>query len=181
MKKLLLVLLPAFLLAGCMPEPTESASEPPAKSYSVVLDPTSSTLTTDESSETLTVTLKAKEDENITYQIEIGAPCYLKAVKGTSFQEMVMKQNGYFKPISNYKVSIVRCDIFEGKGINYEVYNNVEATNDKLEPKKSSATPIYIEDNGAVYDYEVNNNEWLIRNVLVNKPAFYSVTIFFEV
>ena len=181
MKKILLTLLPLFVLASCAEEPSTSASEPPHGSYSVVLDVESSTLTTEDSTEAKVVTLKAKENEAITYQLEIGSPCYTKTVKGTSFQEIIMKNGGYFKAISEYKVSVLRCDIFEGKGVNYEVYASGEATGEALEKKGSSATPVYPEDSGAVYDYEVNANSWLIRNSSVNKPAFYSVTIFFEV
>ncbi len=181
MKKLLFTLLPLFLLGGCAQEPTTTASEPPHGSYSVVLDVESSTLTTEDSTEAKVVTLKAKENEAITYQLEIGSPCYTKTVKGTSFQEIIMKNGGYFKAISQYKVSLLRCDIFEGKGVNYEVFNSLDASTSALEKKASTATPIYPEDSGAVYDYEVNAEGWLIRNVSANKPAFYSVTIFFEV
>lgn len=180
MKKFLLII-PALFLAGCVSEPTETASEPPVNSYSVVLDTTSSTLTSDDSTEAITVTLKAKENQNVTYQLEIGAPCYTKQVKDTEFTEIVMKQNGYFKSVSNYKVSLIRVDFFNGKGINYEIYNNVSATGEQVPAKNSTVQPVYPEDNGKVFDYEIGGNEWLIRNTSVYKPAFYSVTIFFEV
>lgn len=180
MKKVLIIL-PLLLLAGCAKEPSETASEPPINSYSVVLDVPSSTLTTEETTSPITVSLKAKEDQNTTYTLEIGAPCYEKQVSGTDYHEMVMKQNGYFKSISNYKVSLLRLDIFAGKGVNYEVYNNHQAEGNVIEAKNSTATPIYPEDNGKVYDYEINGKEWFIRNNSVYKPCFYSVTIFFEV
>ena len=180
MKKLLLVFVP-FLLIGCAKEPTSNPSQVPPTSYSVTLNPTTSTLTSDDSSETFTVTLKANEDQSVTYQVEIGAPCYIKQVQGTSYHEIIMKNGGYFKSISTYKVNKVSCDIFEGKGVNYEVFSNTDASGDPLEKYASDMTPTYAEDQGAVYDYNINANQWLIRNNSAYKPAFYAVTIFFEV
>lgn len=179
MKRLLLIL--PLLMCGCASEATSTATLPDKTLYSVTLDAANSTLSETESSEAISLSLKAKENENIIYELEIGSPCYVKQVQGTSYSEIVMKNNGYFKSVSNYKVSLIRCDIYEGKGINYEIYNSHSEFSNQVERKNSTANPIYPEDNGAVYDYEMNSSEWLIRNVSVYKPAFYSVTIFFEV
>lgn len=184
MKKVLLVLaLPILLTVGCAPEAKGQLPPPPAGSYTVVLDASSSKLTKDDSSAAYTVELKTLENESVTYKVEIGAPMYLKDVSdGTkTYTEMIVKPGAYFKSKSNYTVSRIRCDIYEGRGINYEVHNKANGSGTKLEEHKSDVTPVYAADSGAVYEYEVNANEWSITNPTNYKPAFYSVTIIFEV
>jgi len=181
MKKLhLLVLSTLFALTGCAGEAGDTLPTPTGN-FSVELNPANSGLTSDDSTETKLVTLTSKENEEVTYQIEIGFPCYLKTLKENNLQEIIVKNGAYFKSVSTYRVSVVRVDIFEGKGINYNVYNNVEGSGEALERHASTATPVYPEDSGAVYDYQVDANGWSITNNSNNKPAFYSVTIFFEI
>lgn len=178
-RKLFLVIVPTLMMVGCAKEPGNPLSPPPAGSYSVVLDATSSLLTTDDSTKPFTVSLKAEENEEVTYDIEIGNPCYLKSVG--SLYEIVVRGGAYFKSVSKYDVSLIRCDIYEGKGINYKVFNNNKGTGSALEAHKSEVDPIYPDDSGAVYEYEINSKGWKIVNDTNYKPAFYSVTIFFEV
>ena len=170
-----------LMVVGCAKEPGKELPPPSPESYTVVLDPTSSTLTGEDSNSEITVSLKAKEDESITYDVKIGYPCYLKTVQGTNYQEIIMKNGGYFKSASSYKVSRILCDIYGGKGINYTVHNTADGSGTALEYHESSVTPTYPEDDGFVYEYEVEANEWSVRNNSMNKPAFYSVTIVFEV
>ena len=178
-KSLLLIMIPSLLVVGCAKEPGAPLPPPPAGSYSVVLDATSSLLTKADSDKAYTVHLKAQENENVTYDVEIGSPCYLKTVG--NFTEIIVKTGAYFKSVSKYDVSLVRCDIFAGKGINYSVYNNDQGTGTALEYHESTVAPVYPEDSGAVYEYEINSTGWKIANDGNFKPAFYSVTIFFEV
>ncbi len=168
------------LLAGCAPEPKEKLPDVPSGSYTVTLEPTSSTLTSDDSTGPITVTLSAKEDSSVKYQVEIGAPCYIKTVD--SYQEIIVKQNAYFKSISNYKVNRIICDIYEGKGINYSVFNKADGSGTALEKHSSTIPPVYPEDSGAVYEYDLNNStEWSVRNSSSSRPGFYSVSIVFTV
>ena len=180
MKKLLVILPVVIMLAGCAPEAEDPLPAIPAGTYSVVLDANSSTLTTDDSTEPLQISLQAKENSEVTYEVEIGAPCYLKTVDG--YTEMIVKQGAYFKSKSSYKVNRLICDIFEGKGINYEVHDKADGSGNALERHESSITPVYEADSGAVYEYDLNSStEWSITNSTKNKPAFYSVTIIFVV
>lgn len=182
MKKLLFIL-PILLLSSCAKEPTEKLPDPPAGSYTVFLDGFASHLTSEDSAAPISVTLVALEDERVTYELEIGAPAYLKEVSdGTNtYQEMVFKSGAYIKSVSNYQVSKIACDIYEGKGINYDVYNNAEGTGEALEEYASSLEPTYPEDSGAVYEYDIENTSWSIRNNSSYKPAFYAVYIYFEI
>ena len=177
MKKLLFVL-PALLLVGCAPAAERQLPPVDPTSYTVKLDASNSTLTADDSTGAIQVELKAQEDESIVYKLEIGAPCYIKTVD--SYQEIIMKGGAYFKSVSSYKVSRLICDIYEGKGINYEVHNKADGSGEALARHESSIEPVYEEDSGAVYEYEVNSTEWSITNTTNYKPAFYSVTIVFE-
>ena len=182
MKKLfLLSIIPALLVVGCAKDPGKPLPPPSPESYTVVLTPTNSMLTSADSTEEITVSLKAQEDESITYDVKIGFPCYLKQVQGTNYQEIIMKNGAYFKSASTYKVSRILCDIYGGKGVNYTVHNTEDGSGDPLEYHESTVTPTYPEDSGFVYEYEVEANGWSIRNSTMNKPAFYSVTIVFEV
>ena len=177
MKKGLLIL-PVLMIFGCAPAAEGQLPPVDPTSYTVKLDAISSTLSTDESTSAIQVELKAKEDETIVYKLEIGSPCYAKSVDG--HQEIVMKSGAYFKSVSSYKVSRLICDIYEGKGINYEVHNKAAGSDEALARHESTIEPEYKEDSGAVYEYEVNSNEWSITNTSVYKPTFYSVTIVFE-
>lgn len=179
MKTKLIIIIPFVSLIGCAPEPKKPLPPVTADSYTVVLDPTNSTLTTDDSTSTISLSLIAKEDEEVIYELEIGAPCYLKNV--SSYQEIIMKNGGFFRSKSNYKVDRLILDIYEGKGINYEVHNHKDGSGEVLEYHESTISPIYPEDSGAVYEYEINSTEWSITNTTVYKPAFYSVTIVFEI
>ena len=108
MKKGLLVLaLPVLMMVGCAPEAQGQLPPPPAGSYTVVLDATSSQLTKADSAKAYTVELKTLENESVTYKVEIGAPCYLKDVSdGTkTYTEMIVKTGAYFKSKSKYETT----------------------------------------------------------------------------
>ena len=179
MKFKFVLIIPFVTLTGCFLEPKESLEPVNDISYSVVLNGSNSTLTSNDSTSTITLSLPSKEDESIVYELEIGAPCYLKKV--STFQEIIMKNGGFFRSKSNFKVDRLILDIYEGKGINYEVFNQKDSSGKALDPHSSNIPPVYPEDKGAVYEYEINSNEWSITNTSIYKPAFYSVTIIFEI
>ena len=173
-----LLFIPVLSMIGCAKEAGGKLPPPSSESYTVVLDATTSGLTSADSAATYTVDLKAKEDANITYSVEIGGPCYIKTVDG--YKEMILKEGCYFKSVSTYKVSRLILDIYEGQGINYGVWGSVEGSGTELERHASDITPIYAADSGAVYEYEVNSTGWKIARK-DRKPGIYSVTIVFEV
>ena len=182
MKKLFLfTLLPLVMAVSCAPEAKKPLPPVGENTYTVVLDATSSTLTTDDSTSLIEVELHAKEDDSVTYKVEIGAPCYLKTVTDgvNNYTEIIMKEGSFFRSKSDYKVDRLIVDMYNGQGINYEVYNNVAGTGTKLDEHESTVTPVYAADDGAVYEYEVDSTEWSVRRI-ARKPGIYSVTIVFE-
>lgn len=182
MKKLFLfALLPLVMAVSCAPEAKKPLPPVGEDTYTVVLDAASSTLTTDDSVGTIAIELHAQEDASVVYQLEIVSPCYLKTVNdGTrDYTEIIMKEGSLFRSKSTYKVDRLILDIYEGQGINYEVYNNVAGTGAKLDEHESTVTSVYAADSGAVYEYEVDSTEWSVRRV-ARKPGIYSVTIVFE-
>ncbi len=184
MKKILLLTIPVLALMGCAKEAGGKLPEPPEGSYTAVLEASVTTLTSEDSTEPIRVSLISEENSDVKYEVEIGAPVYVKTVStstGESYQEMVVKNGAYFKSISTYKVSKIACDIFEGKGINYEVHNTADGSGEALERHESSLTSTYAEDSGAVYEYEINSNAWSVTNTSNYKPTFYSVIIYFEI
>ena len=181
-KKLLLAVIPAMMLAGCAPEAQPQLPPVEGNTFTVVLDASNSTLTTADSDSLIAVELHAKEDDSITYQLEIGAPCYLKTVSdGTNnYTEIILKEGAFIRSKSEYKVQRLILDIWKGQGINYEVFPNADGTGTKLVEHTSEITPVYEADNGAVYEYEVNSTGWDIVR-FDRKPGIYSVTIVFEI
>lgn len=176
MKKLLLIL-PAFLLTGCVSEPlppitTTSTSGDPS-SYQAVLNPASSGLTTDDTVEPLSPNL-AIEGREETYNVEIGPNCYYS----TKHNEMILKKGGYFKSTSTYSVSKLIIDSFNGQGLNYNVYAGSAAGETALESYASTIEPL-VPAEGSVLEYLVNGDSWYIDNTTDYKMGIYSITVVF--
>jgi len=179
MKKLL-VLIPFLLVAAaCGSKPKEPLS-PTEASYNAKLTPELSTLTSDDSTEKVSVSIASNEDANVKYDMEIGNPCYLKTLSN-GLKEIIVKPGAYIKSVSEYKVDRIIVDFFAGKGVNFGVYASADGSGDALEYHESSIAPVYPEDNGVVYEYAINGNAWCLKNnTEFNKPAFYSITVVFS-
>ena len=177
MRKQLLVLFAPLLMMGCAQEAEPPLPPAPAESYTVVLNDVSSTLTSADSDHTFTVTLPSIEDPEVTYEVEIGGPCYLKNVG--LYNEIILKDGCYFKSVSDYKVNRIICDVYIGKGINYSVLDTADGSGEELDRHDSEISPVDTDPNAKVFEYEVEGSEWRINNKS-NKAGFYSVTIIFE-
>ena len=193
MKKILLVIPFIILLSACA-KPAESklpdlsntttidseGSEVPITFYQSKLTPANSTLTTDDSSEKINVSIAAEEDD-VSYGFEIGNPCYLKNL-GSGLQEIVVKPGAYISSYNNsYKVNRLIVDFYGGKGVNFEVYNNLTGEGTPLAYHESDVEPADPNDGGVVYEYAIDGNDWIIKNnTEFNKPTFYSISVVYS-
>ena len=195
MKKLLFVLPIAALLCSCelpfqkveekLPEPSipdsetskDSNSDTPETQYvlkNVKLTKSNCGLTDDDSTNAFSTYLQIDySDEE--YEIEFGPDCY----NHHTYNEFVIKNNGYFRSVSTFKVDRLRVDYFSTKGINFDV---LDAGGAKVAPHQSDVSSEYpsAADGGAVLEYPINGTSWKIQcNSSTYKAAFYSVTIIF--
>ena len=181
MKKFLFVLPIAALLFACdLPflktkEPLKEPEVPETQQLKSIKSTKSNCgLTGDDSTEAFQTSLDI-EGTDAKYTFEVGPNCY----NHHSYNEFLIKPEGYFKSVSTYSVDRLVIDYFSGKGVNFEVLN---ASGEVVEPHESETATEYTsqQDKGAVLDYPINGTAWTIRNVTeFNKPAFYSVTVFF--
>ena len=172
MKKLLFVLPFIALLGACATtEPQLPPSDPETKS--VKLTKANCGLTNDDSTAAFETSLdiEGKEEK---YTFEIGPNCYAHA----TYEEFLIKKDGYIKSKSQYKVDRLIIDYMSKKGINFIVEN---AAGEAVTSHESSVATEYpaADDYGAVLEYPVNGNAWTIKNTSEYKPAFYSVTVVF--
>ena len=180
MKKYLLFVLPMLVMISCAPEAEKPLPPPSTETFTVNLNTSNSTLTGDDSTENLTVNLSAIEDETVSYQLEIGAPCYLHH----RFDEIVIKQGGYFKSLSTYHVDRLIVDFYGGSLNLFGVYANAEGTGSAVMYHESSVAPVDAQGGGVVYEYPIDSTGWMIKNTAGNdqsKPGIYSVTVVFAV
>ena len=179
MKKIsLLLLLPLAMLFSCAPEAKKALPSIPAGSYTAILNPETSTLTKDDSTEPISVNLKSEENKNVTYSLELGNPFYLHA----SEPEFVLVGNAYIKSISTYKVDRLIVDFFGKKGTFFDVYASNDGSGNKIDYHESTVKPYDEEGGGKVYEYPIDSTGWMIKNGTTDrKPAFYSITIVFTV
>lgn len=181
MKKLLFALLPLVLSVSCAPEPEKPLPPAPENVYTAVLNPSVSTLTHDDSTENITLNLESQEDSEVTYSLMIGAPCYIH----NSFDEILIKGDGFFKSVSTYHVDRLIIDCYGGQVGIFDVYPNVEGTGSKVEYHESAVQPIDPQGGGQVFEYPINSNGWLIKRTSglldKQKPGIYSVTVVFEI
>lgn len=182
MKKLL-ILIPLLLLSACAKEPEENLPPIGQNTYQVKIDPASSGLSTTESSENISVNLTSKEDQNVSYQVEFGATCYLNDCH--NYPEFLIKLDGYIKSVSTYTVDRLIIDFFGSKGTIFDVYSNSVGTGEPVTYHTSTISPVDPSDGGMVYEYPINANGWMIKRssglVDKQKPAFYSITVVFKV
>ena len=174
MKKLLFAL-PFLALLGACAEPEEPLPAPSVESKSVKLTKANCGLTNDDSTEAFETSLdiEGKEEK---YVFEIGPNCYAHK----TYQEFLIKKNGYIKSKSTYKVDRLVIDYFSGKGVNFEV---LDATGTAVSSHESTVATEFPgeDDKGAVLEYPINGNSWTIQNTTDYKPAFYSVTVVFSI
>lgn len=177
MKRLILTLLPICLLAGCAPEPEKPLDPVTPTMLSAKLSKANSGLTSEDSTEVKSLSLPVEGSE-ATYSLEIGVPCY----NHSTHDEIIMKPGAYFKSNSSYKVDRLIIDYFGTKGTNFDVFNNLDGSGEKLVGHESSVQPVDPTDGGKVLEYSIGGSEWIIKNnTEVNKPGFYSVTIVFTI
>ena len=180
MKKILL-LIPLLLLGSCAKDPGGKLEPPDNDSYSVTINPTSSGLTTTDSTENVSVSLPSDKDSSITYSVEFGKPCYINS----DHPEIMVKLDGYIKSLSTYIVDRLIIDFFGTKGTIFDVFANDSGTGTPVEYHSSSVTSIDPNGGGMVYEYPINSSGWLIKRTsgLVDKqkPGFYSITVIFKV
>lgn len=200
MKKILL-LIPFLMLLTACGKPAESAlpsiniitSESESEShesssvssetesfYLSKLTPENSTLTTDDSSEKVHVDITSL-DGSKEYGIEIGNPCYLKNLS-SGLQEIIVKPGAYISSFNGtYKVNRLIIDFYGGKGVNFEVYNNLTGEGTPLAYHESNIAAADPSDGGQVYEYEINGKDWIIKNnTEFNKPGFYSISVVYS-
>lgn len=172
MKKLLFILPFALLLGACRTD-AEPLPDVPAEAKSVKLTKANCGLTTDDSTAAFT-TLLDIEGSEAKYEFEIGPNCYAHS----TYEEFLIKKDGYIKSKSEYKVDRLVIDYMSKKGINFEVLN---ASNTVVESHTSTVKTEYpaADDYGAVVEYPIDGNSWTIRNTTEYKPAFYSITVIF--
>lgn len=205
MKKCFIIFALPFLMAGCANQPAEmlpslpidfsnppSSTEPSSVSESEVstevsssekeptyqyvkLDKENCGLSSDDSTSAIQLSLSSLIDSSVTYELEIGVPCYLHS----KFHEFVMKPGSYIKSLSQYTVDRLIIDFYGAKGTNFEVYSTADGTGSAIEYHESYNEP-EDSDGGAVYEYPINGTEWSIRNNTdVYKPGIYSVIVVF--
>lgn len=172
-KILVLGLIPLFALTGCREEPASGLPE--FTGPKAVLNAANSTLTTADSTEASRVSLEIPNSSDV-YEVEIGAPCYLKETNGHFF-EIIVKSGAYIKSVSTVSVDRLIVDIYGGKGINFEVYSNAEGTGEPVKEFSSTIPPTEPEDGGLVLQYPINSTGWIIKNTSKSKPAFYSISV----
>ena len=172
-KILVLGLVPLFALTACREEP--AGGLPEFTGPKAVLNAANSTLTKDDSSEVKHVSLEIPDSSEV-YEVEIGTPCYLKETSGHFF-EIIVKPGAYIKSVSTVTVDRLIVDIYGGKGINFEVYNNVEGTGEQVKEYSSTIPPTEPGDGGLVLQYPINSTGWIIKNTSSFKPAFYSISV----
>ena len=193
MKKVLFLIPFIILITACGKAPQEAlpdlsdittidseGSEIPVTFYQSKLTPSNSTLTADDSTEKIHVNIVSDEDEK-TYGFEIGNPCYLKNLS-SGLQEIVMKPRAYISSYNNtYKVNRLIIDFYGGKGVNFEVYDNLTGKGTALPYHESNVVATDPSDGGQVYEYEINGNDWIIKNnTEFNKPAFYFFSVVYS-
>ena len=181
MKKLLFVLPFTALMCGCelpflkteekLPDPELTETQSIKK---VKITKSNSGLTGDDSTEAFDTSfdIEGREEK---YVVEIGPNCY----NHHTYNEFLIKPEGYIKSKSTYHVDRLVIDYFSGKGVNFEV---LDANGGVVTSHESSVETEYpaTSDKGAVLEYPINGTAWTIRNVTeFNKPAFYSVTVVF--
>ena len=190
MKKVLFVLASMCLLSGCVTwgegvsgDPTSSSSTPATTTTTTTSQSTSTKsvkitkfncgLTGDDSTEAFTTALDI-EGSTEKYEFEVGPNCYNHA----TYDEFLIKKDGYFKSKSTYHVEKLVIDYMSKKAITFEVLN---ANGDKVNSVQSEVATEYPDANdyGAVVEYPIDGNAWRIQNVTDYKPAFYSVTVIF--
>ena len=179
MKKILLfAMMPLVLAVSCAPEPKKEL--PPVEgAYTAELIYSNSGLTADSSTVVTPVTLNAKEDSRVKYELVFSPSCRVTTKDG--YTQMVLEPTAYIKSVSTYKTARIICDFYALKGTNYGVYPNKEGTGDKLDYHETSITPTFNDDSSAVYEYEVNSADWLIKNEdEFKKPSFYKITFVFQ-
>ena len=174
MKKLF-ILLPLLFLVGCAPEAKPALPELD-EHYTATLTADLSTLTADDSTAVINVTVPSKEDSTVTYAFEIGYPCYIKTTPGGK-HEIILKDNAYIKSISEYKVERLVIDFYNGQGENHAVHAPMDSTA-KVEPHESTITPTEPKDNGVVHEYEINQTSWKVDRV-DRKPGLYYISVLF--
>ena len=172
MKKVLFILPFALLLGACRAD-AEPLPEVPAEVKSVKLTKTNCGLTGEDSTAAFTTALDIEGSE-AKYEFEIGPNCYAHA----TYEEFLIKKDGYIKSKSEYKVDRLVIDYMSKKGINFEVLN---AGGDIVESHTSTVATEYPaeDDFGAVVEYSIGGSSWTIRNTTEYKPAFYSITVIF--
>ena len=155
---------------------SESSSQREPTYQWVKVDKENCGLTSDDSTEPVQLSLQSHIDDFITYDLEIGAPCYLHS----KFHEFVMKPGSYIKSITTeYHVDRLIVDFYGAKGTFFEVYDNASGTGDALDYHASS-NKSEDEADGIVYEYAINGNDWCIKNnTEYNKPGIYSLIVVF--
>ena len=172
MKKVLFILPFALLLGACrvdadpLPEVADNAK-------SVKLTKANCGLTGEDSTAEFVTALDIEGSE-AKYEFSIGPNCYAHA----TYEEFLIKKDGYIKSKSEYKVDRLVIDYMSKKGINFEVLN---AEGSAVESHTSTVATEYPaeDDYGAVVEYPIDGTSWTIRNTTDYKPAFYSVTVIF--
>ena len=172
MKKILFVL-PFLALLGACANPGEELPPAGSETKQVKLTKANCGLTNDDSTEAFekSLDIEGKEEK---YIFEIGPHCYAHA----TYEEFLIKKDGYIKSKSNYTVDRLIIDYMSKKGINFVVEN---ANGEAVQSHESSVATEYpaADDYGAVLEYPINGNAWTIKNTTEYKPAFYSVTVVF--
>lgn len=176
MKKTLIILPLTLLLFGCKPDPSPALPPVEPETLQAVLNPTTSTLTSEDSKTAIPVNLSVS-GKSETYGVEIGAPCYLHS----KHPEIVMKAGGYFKSISTYHVDRLIVDFYGAQLGYFDVFATNDGSGNPVQYHNSSVAPIDPNGGGVVYEYPIDSNGWMIKNTTENnKPGFYSVTIIFS-
>ena len=180
-KSLLLALIPLMFATGCADEPKEELPPASENSYTAKLTADNSTLVAgaDDTTEPIQVEVASNEDANIKYTFEIDPPCYL-STKSSVANQICVKPGAAIRSVSTYQVEKITVDFWNGKGTNYQVFNNVEHTGDALEYHESSIAPMDPNDSGKVYEYAIDANGWSLYNNTTYKPTFYYITVTFK-
>ena len=182
MKKPLLVLslLPLMFVVGCQKEPAAPLSSITGETYTVKLTADNSTLTKDDSTESIRIELASNEDASVKYTFEITAPCYLNT-KSAVANQIGVKPGAMIRSVSTYEVEKITIDYYAAKGQNFQVFNNVEHTGDPQEAHLTDTVPTDPNDGGAVYDFNIASTGWCIYNhTEYNKPSLYYVSVVFR-
>ena len=175
MKKIFALLPCLALLVACQEEPSPYLPDPDPSALRVVVNPTSSGLTTDDLAANTTVKLTIA-NRSETYDVEIGKGTYFSS----KHNEMMLKDGSYFKSVSEYTVDRLIVDFYEGQSGNFAVYANAAGSGEAVTAHESKVQASDPDDGGKVWEYKIDSTGWMLKNTQY-KAGIYSITVVFSI